>query len=106
VAALEIRDPSNASMGYYSPADLTQFYELMELDVKNVDKVDMMPAGVPNIATNPDVETQLDTQWITAMAMGARTSVWHVLPGQGDSIDNVIQTVLTAAAKGNAPYVL
>lgn len=61
--------------GFYNGSDLQYFYAENGVDEANIDLVSMV--GDKNEPLDPDFETQLDIQWISGMAPGARSAVWH-----------------------------
>lgn len=108
VAGIELpRKTDGGGTGFYSELDLRRFYRLNKLPSANSNKVDMKIAK--NDPSKPDLETQLDIQWMSGMAIAAHSSVWHSDPAVVDisSISNIIETVQAACATpGQCPWVL
>lgn len=58
------RSGAVGSGGYFSPSDLQSFYDYGDISRRNLDHISFI--GDINRPAQPDLETQLDIQWITA----------------------------------------
>ncbi|EGG15060.1 hypothetical protein DFA_09883 [Cavenderia fasciculata] len=60
---------------YYAPADLEQFFNMVGLDPRIADRVNVIG---PNNITNPGGEASLDIQWLLGLAPGYNTTFWSL----------------------------
>lgn len=83
--------------GYYSPTDLSLFYSTNNIATSNVNLVTM--TGATNDPSSPDAETELDVQWITGIAAGIRTVVFHSSSSSNSPFEDVLTQLQSASPR-------
>mmetsp|Transcript_14770 Transcript_14770/g.51438 ORF Transcript_14770/g.51438 Transcript_14770/m.51438 type:complete len:908 (-) Transcript_14770:855-3578(-) len=118
----------NPGSGYYADSDLALFYQEAQLPASLVSAVSWQgelqatsamasfleaaglsgPHSVSRDQSNPGGETTLDVEWMSAMAAGALTTVWHggYFSVGGSSIDPLIDTLLAVQFAEAPPQVI
>lgn len=97
IGALNLGSSSN---GYYSPSDLKKFYKQFNIPDANINQVKFM--GVNN-ASVPDIETELDIQWLTGMGAGVKTLIFHGDVYSDSQIDSILERIQNSS---RIPYVI
>ncbi|ELR22022.1 Prokumamolisin, activation domain containing protein [Acanthamoeba castellanii str. Neff] len=85
---------------YYSPSDLTLFFEQMGLPTDT-------PVTVigPNYPNQPGGEANLDIQYIMGVAPGAATTFWSIFANSSLEIDDILKWALQMSETENPPQV-
>jgi len=84
---------------YYSPSDLTLFFEEMGLPSAPVTVIGS------NDVTNPGEEANLDIQYIMGMAPGSPTTFWSIYANSTIEIDNILKWALAIGDMDTPPLV-